>query len=193
MTRILIAYGTCEGHTGRIAKYLADVIGAQGYEVQAVNVERVGVGQPEGYDAVIVGASIHLGKHERCVVDYVRENRDILERRLPSAFFSVSLSAGEATEEARKAVGNCIEKFVKQTGWRPSMIGRFAGALLYTKYGFFKRWMMKRIARSKESPDLDTSRDYVYTDWHSVKHFADEFLGTLELARPGQHAGVGQS
>jgi menaquinone-dependent protoporphyrinogen oxidase len=101
MTRILIAYGTCEGHTARIAQYLADVIRAQGPMVDAVNVERASAGEPEGYDAVIVGASIHLGKHERQVVEYVRQNRDILER-LPSAFFSVSLSAGDNTERARK-------------------------------------------------------------------------------------------
>src|SRR5215207_7744501 len=108
MTRILIAYGTYEGHTARIAQYLGDVIRAQGYEVDVVNVECAGTGEPDGYDAVIVGASIHLGKHERHVVGYVRENRDILED-LPSAFFSVSLSAGENTEEARKAVEDCIE------------------------------------------------------------------------------------
>ena len=178
MTKILIAYGTAEGHTARIAQYLSDVIRGAGHEAWPVNVERTSAPGPDGYDAVIVGASIHMGKHERCVVKYVRENRDTLER-LPSAFFSVSLSAGENTDEARKAVGDCIEKFVKQTGWRPNKVGRFAGALLYTQYGFFKRWMMKRIAHSKGSPDTDTSRDYVYTDWHSVKHFAEEFLETL--------------
>jgi menaquinone-dependent protoporphyrinogen oxidase len=190
MTRILIAYGTCEGHTGRIAHYLADVIGARGYEVHAVNVERPGIGEPEGYDAVIVGASIHLGKHERYVADYVRQNRHILER-IPSAFFSVSLSAGENTEEARKAVGDCIEQFMRHTGWRPNKVARFAGALLYTQYGFFKRWMMKRIARSKGSPDTDTLRDYVYTDWHSVKRFADEFLDTLVPQQRAQYVRAG--
>jgi menaquinone-dependent protoporphyrinogen oxidase len=178
MTRILIAYGTCEGHTSRIARYLADVIRARGLQVDVVNVERPCVGDPEGYDAVIVGASIHLGRHERYVAEYVRQNRETLER-LPSGFFSVSLSAGENTEEARKGVGDCIDKFVKQTGWRPNKVGRFAGALLYTRYGFFKRWMMKRITRSKGSPDTDTSRDYVYTDWQSVKRFAEEFLEIL--------------
>jgi menaquinone-dependent protoporphyrinogen oxidase len=37
---------------------------------------------------------------------------------------------------------------------------------------------MRRIARGKGSPDTDTSRDYVYTDWASVKGFAEEFLET---------------
>lgn len=178
MTKILIAYGTSEGHTARIAQYLADLIRGAGHETYPVNVERASAPGPDGYDAVIVGASIHMGKHERCVRDYVRENRDALER-LPSAFFSVSMAAHENTEAAQKEANGYVEKFVQDTGWRPRKIGRFAGALLYTQYGFFKRWIMRKIARGKGSPDLDTSRDYVYTDWSGVKRFAEEFLDTL--------------
>jgi menaquinone-dependent protoporphyrinogen oxidase len=178
MTRILIAYGTCEGHTTRIAQYLAEFIRSHGCEAYTVDVERATAGKPDGYDGVIVGASVHMGKHERYVLHYIRQNRDILQR-LPSAFFSVSLAARDDSEEARKEVEGYLEKFVQQTGWRPRQIGRFAGALLYTRYGFFKRWIMRKIARDKGSPDIDTSRDYVYTDWHSVRRFAEEFLESL--------------
>jgi menaquinone-dependent protoporphyrinogen oxidase len=121
-----------------------------------------------------------MGKHERYVLDYVREYRGTLER-LPSAFFSVSLAARDNTEEARKEVEGYIEQFVQQTGWRPNKVGLFPGALLYTQYGFFKRWIMKKIARDKGNPDTDTSRDYVYTDWNSVRGFAEEFLESLVL------------
>jgi catechol 2,3-dioxygenase-like lactoylglutathione lyase family enzyme len=31
-------------------------------------------------------------------------------------------------------------------------------------------------AAALRAGDTDTSRDYVYTDWESVKHFAEEFL-----------------
>ena len=178
MTNILIAYGTSEGHTAKIAQYLADVIRGQGHETYAVDVQRAKAGEPDGYDGVIVGASVHMGRHERWVADYVRQNRDTLER-LPSAFFSVSLAARDNTDEARKEVDGYIEKFVQQTGWRPRTVGRFAGALLYTRYGFFKRWIMRKIARDKGSTDIDTSRDYVYTDWHGVRRFAEEFLEIL--------------
>lgn len=178
MTRVLIVYGTTEGHTARIAQYLSDVISGYGYDASLVDVERARVGEPDGYDAVMVGASVHMGKHERWVIDYVRQNRDTLQR-LPSAFFSVSLAARDNTDEARKEVNGYLEKFMQQTGWHPRKVGSFAGALLYTHYGFFKRWIMKRIARDKGSPDIDSSRDYIYTDWESVKRFAEEFLETL--------------
>jgi menaquinone-dependent protoporphyrinogen oxidase len=124
-----------------------------------------------------------MGKHENYVLDFVRKNRDALER-LPSAFFSVSMAAHDSPEEAE----GYIEEFVRETGWRPSRVGLFGGALLYTHYGFIKRHLMKKIARDKGNPDTDTSRDYVYTEWDGVRRFAEEFLETLvpEAARgPG--------
>jgi menaquinone-dependent protoporphyrinogen oxidase len=177
MMRVLIPYGTSEGQTARIADYLADVLRDQGHEAFPVDIKRSGTPDPAGYDAVIVGASVRMGKHQSCVRDFVRKHRGTLER-LPSAFFSVSLAAHDSTQAARDEVDGYIEKFVQHTGWRPRKVGRFAGALLYTKYGFFTRWMMKKIARAKGSPDTDTSRDYVYTDWESVKRFGEEFLET---------------
>ena len=80
----------------------------------------------------------------------------------------MSFAAHDDTEEA-----DCyIEECVQETGWRPGMVGIFAGTLRYTQCGFMKRYVMKRIARHKNN--LDTSRDSVYAEWESVKHFAEE-------------------
>src|SRR5215203_3524994 len=174
MMRVLIPYGTTEGLTARISDYVAEVIRGHGLVADAVDIKDPGAPKPDDYDAVIVGASIHMGKHEGYVRDYVRENLDALARK-PSAFFSVSLAAHDNMEEAE----GYIEEFVRDTGWRPSKVGLFGGALLYTHYGFIKRHLMKKIARDKGNPDTDTSRDYVYTEWDGVKHFVEEFLETL--------------
>src|SRR5215212_2611459 len=180
MMRVLIPYGTTEGLTARISEYVADVIRGHGHEADAVDLKGSGAPKPDGYDGLIVGASIHMGKHEDYVLDFIRENRGALER-LPSAFFSVSMAAHDNPEEAE----GYIEEFVSKTGWRPAKVGRFGGALLYTHYGFIKRHLMRKIARDKGNPDTDTSRDYVYTEWDGVKHFVEEFLKTLvpEAAR----------
>ena len=127
---------------------------------------------PAGYDGVIVGASIHMSRHDKRVVEFVQQNRDLLDR-LPSAFFSVSLAAHGDTEEAE----GYVEEFEQQTGWRPAKIALFSGALLYTHYGFVKRHLMKKIAHDKPGHlGTDTSRDYVYTEWDGVKQFAEDFL-----------------
>ena len=92
MSKIYIPYGTTEGQTARIAEYIADVIRHHGHEAEPVDVKHTRDPGVAGYDGVIVGASIHMGKHDKHVVDFVQQNRDRLER-MPSAFFSVSLSA----------------------------------------------------------------------------------------------------
>jgi menaquinone-dependent protoporphyrinogen oxidase len=178
MMKVLIAYGTSEGQTARIVECLADVIRSHGYEVHSADIKRSGAPELDGYDAVIVGASVHLGTHQGYVQQFVRKSRAALER-VPTAFFSVSLAARDDTDKGREEVEGYIQRFVQQTGWRPRTIGRFAGALLYTRYGLITRWVMKKITRAKGSRDIDTSRDYVYTNWDSVKRFAEAFLETL--------------
>jgi menaquinone-dependent protoporphyrinogen oxidase len=184
MTKILIPYGTTEGQTARIAECIAEVIRGHGDEVEVVDIREVRDRIPGHYDGVIVGASIHMGKHDKHVVEFVRKNRDDMLERLPSAFFSVSLAAHGDTDEAE----DYVEQFERETGWRPAKIALFGGALLYTHYGFIKRHMMKRIARDKPGHlGTDISRDYVYTEWDGVRRFAEDFLTDL-VAEAGRTA-----
>lgn len=178
MARVLITYGTTEGHTATISEVIADVLHDLGHDVQTADITTLEDTVPDGYDALVIGASIHMGKHDKHVVEFVRRNHDTLER-LPSAFFSVSLAAHGDTQEAQ----GYVEEFAKETGWHPDKIALFGGALLYTHYGFVKRHMMKKIAGDKPGHlGTDTSRDYVYTEWDAVKRFAEHFADQLESA-----------
>lgn len=175
MARVLITYGTTEGHTAKVADVMADVIRQHGHEADAVDVTSLADTMPEGYDAAIIGASIHMGKHDKHVVAFVTKNLDTLQR-LPSAFFSVSLAAHGDTKEAE----GYVDEFEDETGWRPDLVAMFGGALLYTHYGFIKRHLMKKIAQDKPGDlGLDTRRDYVYTEWDAVQRFADHFAKDL--------------
>ena len=182
--KILILYGTTEGHTTRIAEHLAEVVRARGNAVDAVHLKRAQDVLLDGYDAVIVGGSIHMGKHEDSVRDFVVKNRVALEG-LPSAFFSVSLAAHGDMANAEAYV----ENFEQETGWRPAQVGLFSGALLYRQYGFFKRLMMKKIVSSKPGGlSTDTARDHEYTDWEQVTGFAEDFLKRLVPGATGRAA-----
>ncbi|RKO24875.1 protoporphyrinogen oxidase [Pseudarthrobacter phenanthrenivorans] len=176
MAKIYIAYGSVEGQTAHIADYIADVIRAHGHEAETADLKHSPGSIPDGQDGVIVAASIHVGKHEGYVADFVRHNREDLER-LPSALVSVSLSAHSDEAGAESYVG----KFEEETGWHPRHVAMFGGALLYTQYNFLKRQLMKKIVKGQGSQDLDTSRDYIYTEWDGVKHFTEEFLAAVTV------------
>ena len=108
VTKIFITYGTTEGQTAKIAEVVADVIRNAGNEVEAVDIRQLRDVLSGDYDGVIVGASIHMGKHDKHVVEFVQKNRETLER-VPSAFFSVSLAAHGDTEEAEGYVMGVLE------------------------------------------------------------------------------------
>ncbi|MGR0218415.1 flavodoxin domain-containing protein [Agromyces sp. ZXT2-6] len=176
MSRVLIPYATTEGQTAQIAEVIAGVLRERGHDADHVDLTKLGDTLPDGYHAVIIGASIHMGKHDKHALEFVRKNLDTLVR-LPSAFFSVSLAAHGDRDEAE----GYVDQFEEESGWRPDKIALFGGALLYTKYGFIKRHMMKKIAADKPGDlGLDLSRDYVYTEWDAVKRFAEHFAEQLE-------------
>ena len=74
--RIHIAYATKEGQTAKIADYIAEVVRAHGHQADTVDIVHAEDGVPAGCDGVIVGSSIHMGKHDKHAAEYVRHNRD---------------------------------------------------------------------------------------------------------------------
>jgi menaquinone-dependent protoporphyrinogen oxidase len=74
-----------------------------------------------------------------------------------------------------------VDRFGRSTGWHPPITKHVAGALRYSRYNWLKRWAMVRIVR-KAGGDIDTSRDYEYTDWADLRAFAEEFARSLPRA-----------
>jgi menaquinone-dependent protoporphyrinogen oxidase len=175
MASVLIVYGTTEGQTRKIAARMAELASEYGHAATVADAAGAAVHVPRGrYDAVMVAASVHRLRHQTSVKRFVRENLRLLEH-VPSAFFSVSLSAAGKEPRQREGARRCAEAFLKETGWKPGMVRLVAGALAYSRYGFVTRWVMKQIAR-REGGDTDTSRDYEYTDWEQLRRDMEVFL-----------------
>ena len=180
MPSILIPYGTGEGQTEKVAERIADELGGLGHDVTTVDVKEVGTDLDlDEFDAVLVGASIHAGKHQKAVRKWASANRDALARK-PNGFFQVSLSSADAeNEESAAEAARYVDELIEATGWRPDRIGLFGGALRFSEYGFLMRAMMRFIAK-RSYPEADTSGDVEFTDWESVEAFADEFATFVE-------------
>jgi menaquinone-dependent protoporphyrinogen oxidase len=181
MKPYLVLYATRHGQTQRIAEHVAAVLRAGGLDADVRAASARGQLDLADYQAAIVAASVHLGKHEREVVTFVKDHRAELER-MPTAFLSVSLSeagaedASSPPERRAKAAADAnamIDAFLQKTGWHPVRVKPVAGALRYTKYNFLVRFVMKRIAKQNGS-STDTSRDHEFTDWAALDRFLNE-------------------
>jgi menaquinone-dependent protoporphyrinogen oxidase len=167
-----VFFATSEGQTRRIAKRIASVLHDLGLESCAID-----IAGPEAAEidwthvrGALVGASLHRGKHQKAAERFVRSHAlDLTD--VPSAFFSVSLSAASKNAREVEAAKDLAKAFPAGCGWTPVRIDSVAGRLAYREYGFFIRLVMKRIAR-KEGAPTDTSRDYELTNWEEVDKLA---------------------
>ena len=172
--KLLLVYGTTEGQTRKIARFVADHLAQQGHQTQLVSAtDATPAVEPRDFDAVIIAASVHAGRYQSSVVHFVREHLAAIDTR-SNAFLSVSLAAAGDDEEDVEGLKKCVADFTYETGWTPHCIHHVAGAFRYTAYDFLKRWAMKYIAYRKGGP-TDTSRDYELTDWDDLTRFVNSF------------------
>jgi menaquinone-dependent protoporphyrinogen oxidase len=180
MSRVLVLYGTSEGQTAKIARAIAATLNAAAIETDVV---QAGTRNPRPchYAGVIVAGSIHAGGYQKPVGQWIQAHLAEFGD-LPTAFVSVCLSVLSKHEQARDEARAFPRRFVDDLHWHPTLIKIVAGALPYTRYNFFTRWMMKRIV-SSAGGDTDTSRDYEYTDWKDLREFTNRFAGLVSGTR----------
>ncbi len=172
---VLIVYGTTEGMTARIAQRMGEVADSLGWNATVSKVEDAERELPPGpFDAVLVGGSVHIGQYQRAVRRFVLSHLEMLAETR-SAFFSVGMAIASKNEADRRAARRLAAEFPAKLGWRPNAIEVFAGALMFSRYGFLTRLVMRAIAR-REQGSVDTRADHVYTDWNSVERFVKGFL-----------------
>ncbi|HEU5219377.1 MAG TPA: flavodoxin domain-containing protein [Gemmatimonadales bacterium] len=172
MSRILILFGTTDGQTAKIAHFLGDVLGSRGADIDVIEAGTAPA-DPAEFDAVIVAASVHAGGYQRAVVRWARAHAQAL-REMPAAFLSVCLGVLQKDERVRRDLDGIQARFEATTGWRPPRFKLVAGALKYTRYGLFRRMVMRHIA-GRAGGSTDVSRDHEYTDWADLRAFGDSF------------------
>lgn len=175
--RVLVLYGTREGHSAKIAGAVAEELRAQRLRADVVD---AAAAQPdaETYEAAVVVASVHKGDYDAEVRDWTRRHARALNA-MPSAFISVSLGVLQKDPQVQQETAAIRERFLERTGWQPRALLDAAGALMYSRYNVVQKVLMKRIAAHAGS-DTDTRRDYEYTDWKALTAFTRRFARTLK-------------
>ncbi len=175
---VLVLFGTTDGQTAKVAAALADVLRSEGADAELVDAKRMREDtDPRRFAAVIVAASVHAGGYQRAVERWVSGHAAALRGR-PNVFVSVCLGVLQRDPNVDAELARIVQRFSDKTGWEPSTVKIVAGALPYTRYNWIKRWVMRRIS-AKAHGDVDTTRDFEYTDWADLRRFGQQFYRRL--------------
>ena len=168
MTKYLFLYSTTDGHTKRICEYIGNILKQQNHEIkiEPISLELKKLSE---YDAIILGASIRYGKHQKSVFNFINKHKDLLETK-KGAFFSVNVVARK-NEKNSPNTNPYMKKFLKTSSWQPNKLGVFAGKVDYPSYKFFDKYIIRMIMWITKGP-TDISQSYEFTDWKVVENFA---------------------
>jgi menaquinone-dependent protoporphyrinogen oxidase len=183
MLRIVVAFTTREGQTGRIAHHIARRIEDSGHTARLIDVgSRETEAGADDSDGVIVAGSIHRGRYDPRLSDFIVRHGETL-RRVPSAFLSVSLSAASTDPGELAAIDEIAQALVAEAGWQPDMVQHVAGAVHDRTLNPLERQVLHDIL-DQRGVTRHPSGDTELTDWPEVDTFVTIFLAQVREAAP---------
>jgi menaquinone-dependent protoporphyrinogen oxidase len=174
-----VFFATSEGQTRHIAERLASLLHGHGFDSRAIDVAGPDAESIDwtGVRGALVGASLHVGRHQKAADRFVRANWVRLND-VPSAFFSVSLAAASKNQQEVDEATRLARAFPEARGWRPVIVASIAGRLAYLQYNFLVRFVVRQISK-KEGGPIDTSRNHELTDWTQVEKLAHDMAAVI--------------
>jgi menaquinone-dependent protoporphyrinogen oxidase len=158
-TRILVAYATKSGSTCEVAKAVAETLAEAGLDVEveaAAAVRDVG-----GYDAVVLGGALYVGRWHRDARTFLRRHADALTT-LPVAVFALGplTLAPDDVAGSRKQLDAALAKVPEI---EPVSVAIFGGVVDPRKHHFPVSRMPASDAR----------------DWDAIEAWAQEIAAEL--------------
>ncbi len=177
MKKAVLLYSSREGQTKKILARIEQEL--VGYECETLDLHQLDTIDLDSYQKVVVGASIRYGKLNKALYSFIDNHLEQL-RSSKAVFFCVNLTARKEDQGKDTPEGSAyIKTFLKKSPWQPELIGVFAGALLYPRYNFFDRFMI-RFIMSMTGGETDTSKEVEYTNWEKVSLFAQKIAESDE-------------
>ncbi|MEG9476775.1 menaquinone-dependent protoporphyrinogen IX dehydrogenase [Mannheimia indoligenes] len=174
--KTLILYFTTDGQTKKIAERLAENIT---HEVELISLKDQAVNFAEkiaNADQIVIGASIRYGHFNPLVYQFVERHYVALNQK-KTAFYGVNLTARKENRSTPET-NTYVRKFLARVKWHPTDVEVFAGALLYPRYTWFDRMMIRFIMKITKG-ETDTRKEYEYTNWQQVENFGKKLSNRL--------------
>lgn len=171
--KALVAFGTKYGSTARLAEVIGEELRAKGYEVDVLDL-RTGPGNGvQGYDLVVVGSSVFIGKWTKEAQEFMEASSPDLAGKKLAMF--VSCSDVLFPEKVKAGHKMYLEDVAaRYPGLEPMAMGLFGGVIDFARYGTLTKVLLAGVGTKKalQGRGIDPSRPYDYRNWEEIRAWA---------------------
>ncbi|MFP4344412.1 MAG: flavodoxin domain-containing protein [Anaerolineales bacterium] len=155
--KVLVTYATRAGSTAEIAATIGESLGERGFTVDVKPIKEAP--DPSGYDSVLIGSPIRMGKWLPEAVKFVEAHQATLGT-MPVSLFTVHMLHAEEDEASRAARAAYLDPI------RPLLKDveaiYFEGAIDYSRLSFLDRFIAKVVGSTEtDNRDWDEIRSWV--------------------------------
>ncbi len=141
--RVLVAYATKSGGTAGIAQAIGEELGRMGFQAEVRDVDEAR--DLQGYDAVILGSAVYIGRWRKEALRF--GSRHVAELRQRPVWLFESGPTDTTADEGKAVPAKAAADLAAQIGARQHVV--FGGRFGPEQVGKFTRNM---IAKSDKSP-----------------------------------------
>ncbi len=165
---VLVTYATRYGSTREVAEAVAAAMRESGVETDIRPMPEVGT--LEGYDAVVMGSALYVGRWHKDARRFLSRQRKALTER-PVAIFSLGPTHGPLDEKEWQDCRGQLDKELANYPWlAPIAVELFGGKFDPDDL----RWPLNKLAGQAPASDI--------RDWDAIRAWASALAEKLKAA-----------
>jgi menaquinone-dependent protoporphyrinogen oxidase len=166
--KVLVAYASFSGSTAETAVFIGKKLAEKGMTTEVEPVEKIK--SVDGYDAVIIGSAVMMGKLKPSAVKFAEKYKEALGR-VPVGLFLVCLTMVKDTPESRKTASGYLDPLKAIV--KPVSEGLFPGRVRFKDLPYPQKLLTFIPAFKKGVPEMDA------LDWVKVEKWVNETAGKI--------------
>jgi len=164
--KVLVVYGSKYGSTAEIAEKIGAVIREGKHKVDVLPADKVG--STAGYDAVVTGSALYMGKWLKDVQRFVEAHEEELAKKQMWVFASGPIEDGDPVENIQgwfypKKLAAVFERI------KPVDVTAFGGMVDDAKLSRFEKFVLKKVKASSGD----------FRDWEQITRWAETIASAL--------------